>query len=171
MPMGETTVRGAGLAAALAYAVLIGWMYARQPSTLAEVTGGLSSAIGTYRVDEQAFADGLRYFHNNQFIEARAALERADPARRDALTQFYIAYSFYRQGWGRLYSDDVLFKQGLEAVDRAIALAPEGRLVLPATTNPELGIRSADELKAELQRGLTRDSSDFNPMRVFRPRK
>src|SRR5688572_32117713 len=80
--MGETTVRGAGLAAALAYAVLIGWMYARQPSTLAEVTGGLSSAIGAYRVDEQAFADGLRYFHNNQFVEARAALERADPADR-----------------------------------------------------------------------------------------
>ena len=169
--MGETTVRGAGLALALAYAVLIGWMYASQPSTLAEVTGGLSSAIGAYRVDEQAFTDGLKYFHNDQFVEARAALERADPARRDALTQFYIAYSFYRQGWGRLYSDDELFKQGLEAVDRAIALAPEGRLVLPGTANPELGIRSADELKAELQRGLTRDSSDFNPMRVFRPRK
>lgn len=166
--MNETTVRGAGLALALAYAALIGWMYARQPSTLAEVTGGLSSAIGAYRVDEQAFTDGLQYFRNNQFVEARAALARADPARRDALTQFYIAYAFYRQGWGRLYSDDELFRQGLEAVDRAIALAPGGRLVVDQAGQQ---IRSADELKAELQDGLTRDSSDFNPMRVFRQRK
>src|SRR5688572_32131029 len=163
--MGETTVRGAGLAAALAYAVLIGWMYARQPSTLAEVTGGLSSAIGAYRVDEQAFADGLRYFHNNQFVEARAALERADPASRDAQTQFYIAYSFYRQGWGRLYSDDALFRQGLETVNRAIALAPDGRLVVD---HPDQQIRTADELKAELEAGLRRDASDFNPARIFR---
>jgi hypothetical protein len=32
-------------------------------------------------------------------------------------------------------------------------------------------LRSADELRAELQSGLTRDSSDLNPMRVFRERK
>nr|MBA3887164.1 hypothetical protein [Acidobacteriota bacterium] len=82
--------------------------------------------------------------------------------------QFYVAYSFYRQGWGRLYSDDALFKQGLEAVDRAIAVAPGRRIVVD---DPDLGMQSADELRAELQRGLTREASDFNPMRVFRPRK
>ena len=166
--MSETTIRGVGLALAVAYAVLIGWMYVHQPATLAQVTGGLSSALGAYRVDEQAFNDGLEYFRNNQFVEARAALERADPAHRDALTQFYIAYAFYRQGWGRLYSDDVLFKQGLEAVDRALALAPDGRLLV---AQPGQQIKSADELRAELQAGLTRESSDFNPLRVFRTRK
>jgi hypothetical protein len=164
----ETTIRGVGLALAGAYAALIGWMYVQQPTTLAEIAGGLSSSIGTYQIDRQAFDDGLKYFGSEQFVEARAAFERADPARRDALTQFYIAYAFYRQGWGRVYSDDVLFKQGLEAVDRAIALAPEGRLVLD---QPGQQIKSADELRAELQAGLTRDSSDFNPMRVFRQRK
>jgi hypothetical protein len=168
--VGETTVRGAGLALALAYAVFIGWMYASQPATLAEVTGGLSSAIGAYRIDEQAFTDGLQYFQNEQYVEARAALERADPARRDALTQFYIAYAFYRQGWGRLYSDDELFRQGLQAIDRAIALAPGGRLIIEPR-RPDLGIQTADELKAELENGLTRDSSDFNPLRVLRQRK
>jgi hypothetical protein len=168
--VGETTVRGAGLALALAYAVLIGWMYASQPATLAEVTGGLSSAVGAYRIDEQAFTDGLQYFQNEQYVEARAAFERADPARRDALTQFYIAYAFYRQGWGRLYSDDELFWQGLQAVDRAIALAPDGRLVIEPL-RADLGIHSADELRAELESGLSRDSSDFNPLRVFRQRK
>jgi tetratricopeptide (TPR) repeat protein len=127
--------------------------------------------VGAYRIDQQAFDDGLQFFRNEQFVEARAAFERADPARRDALTRFYIAYAFYRQGWGRIYSDDALFTQGLEAVDRAIALAPDGRLVLDGVAHPGLGLRSADELRAELQSGLTRDSSDLNPMRVFRERK
>ena len=167
--MTETTVRGAGLALALAYAAAIGWMYAQQPATLAEATGRIAWTVGAYRVDERAFADGLQYFRNDRFVEARAALERADPARRDALTQFYIAYAFYRQGWGRLYSDDELFRQGLEAVDRAIAIEPGFRP--SGTRDPELGITSADELRAELQAGLTRDSSDLNPARLFRQRK
>ena len=166
--MSETAIRSAGLGIALVYVALIGWLYARQPATFAEVTGGLTSAVGAYRVDRQAFDDGLQYFRNDQFVEARAAFERADPAHRDALTQFYVAYAFYRQGWGRLYSDDVLFRQGLEAVDRAIALAPEGRLVVE---QPGQQIRTADELRAELQSGLTREASDFNPLRVFRERK
>jgi hypothetical protein len=148
--------------------VFIGWLYARQPATFAEVTGGLSSAVGVYRVDPQAFDDGIKYFENDQFVEARAAFERADSAHRDAVTQFYVAYTFYRQGWGRLYSDDDLFRQGLEAVDRAIALAPDGRL---AVDRPGQHIRTADELKAELESGLRRDSSDLNPLRVFRERK
>ena len=37
--------------------------------------------------------------------------------------------------------------------------------------DPNLGMRSADELRAELQRGLTRDVSDLNPMRLAAPRK
>ena len=89
-------------------------------------------------------------------------LARADPAQRDARTQFYIAYSFYRQGWGRVYNDDVLFTQGVAAIERAIALAPNQRLVVQ---DPGLGMPSADELRAELQRGLTREASDFNPLR------
>ena len=44
------------------------------------------------------------------------------------MTQFYIAYSWYRQGWGRVYSDDDMFAQGLMAVNRAIAVAPDGRV-------------------------------------------
>jgi len=87
---------------------------------------------------------------------------------RDASTQFYIAYSFYRQGWGRLYDDDALFRDGLEAVDRAIALAPNGRLIVD---DPDLRIHTADELKAELEGGTRVEASDFSPARVFRERK
>lgn len=161
-------VRIFGLVLTLAYGSLIAWLYASQPQTVAQVTGGLASGAGLYRVDAQATADALAFFRRDAFPEARAAFGRADPAQRDARTQFYIAYSYYRQGWGRVYNDDTLFKQGLEAVDRAIALAPAHRLVVD---DPDLGMKSADELRAELERGLTREASDLNPLRLFRPRK
>jgi tetratricopeptide (TPR) repeat protein len=161
-------LRAAGLALSLTYGSLIIWLYATQPQTVGEVTGGLSAGIGTYQIDQLAFSDGLSYFRRDEFVEARAAFERADPAKRDARTQFYIAYAFYRQGWGRIYSEDTLFAQGLEAVDRAIALAPDHRLVVD---DGDLGMHTADELRAELERGLRRDASDLNPLKVFRRRK
>ena len=161
-------IRALGLLLSLAYAVVIVWLYAAQPQTMAEVTGGLASQVGVYRIDDQAFADGLAFFRRDAFVEARAAFARADPAQRDARTQFYIAYSFYRQGWGRVYSDNALFAQGLNAVDRAIAAAPDHRLVVD---DASLGLHTADELRAELQRGLTHDLSDLNPLRVLRTRK
>ena len=166
--MREDVIRGGGLVLAVAYAALIGWTYAQQPRTVSQMTGGLASSIGAYRVDEQAFADGLAFFRKDQFVEARAAFDRADPAERDARTQFYIAYSYYRQGWGRLYNDDTLFSEGLKRVDLAISLAPAGRLVVE---DPDLKMRTADELRAELEEGLRRDASDLNPLRVLRERK
>jgi tetratricopeptide (TPR) repeat protein len=161
-------VRAAGLALSLVYAGVIVWLYSAQPQTMAEVTGGLAAGIGAYRVDDRAFADGLAFFRKDQFEEARAAFERADPAQRDGRTQFYIAYSYYRQGWGRVYHDDELFKKGLERIDRAIAAAPDHRIVVD---DENLGMRSADELKAELERGLRREAEDFNPLKLFRERK
>lgn len=162
-------LRIAGLAAAVAYGGLIVWLYASQPQTMAQVTGGLASGAGLYKVDPVAWADGLAFFRKDAFPEARAAFARADPAGRDARTQFYMAYSYYRQGWGRVYNDDALFRKGLEAVDRAIAVAPGHRLVVE--DDPGLAMKSADELKAELERGVTRTPSDFNPLKVLRPRK
>jgi hypothetical protein len=166
--MGETSTRLTGLGLVMAYGALIGWLYARQPQTIAQVTGGLQSAAGVYHVDEQAFSDGLRFFRNDQFAEARMAFERADPAVRDARTQFYIAYGYYRQGWGRLYHDDRLYAEGLNAIDRAIALAPGGRLVVD---DANLEMHTAEEVKSELEAGMRVESSDFNPMRVFSKRK
>jgi tetratricopeptide (TPR) repeat protein len=161
-------VRAAGLVVSVGYAGVIVWLYASQPQTMAQVTGGLAAGIGAYRIDEQAFADGLAFFRKDQFEEARAAFERADRAERDPRTQFYIAYSYYRQGWGRVYHDDELFKKGLERIDKAIASASGNRIVVE---DANLGMWSADELKAELQRGLVRDASDLNPMKLFRERK
>jgi hypothetical protein len=161
-------VRPLGLAFSIGYAALIAWLYAAQPQTGAEALGGLAASVGAYTVDARALEEGLSFFNRDMFPEARMAFARADPARRDARTQFYIAYSFYRQGWGRLYSDDALFAQGIEAVDRASAVAPEGRVIVE---DPNLGMRSSDELKAELERGLRREASDLNPLRVLDSRK
>jgi hypothetical protein len=166
--VGPVLVRIAGLLLSAAYAAFIVLVYVRQPRTVQQLAGGVAASVGAYRVDPVNFQEGLRFFRNEQFVEARSAFERADPAHQDAPTQFYIAYSFYRQGWGRVYNDDVLFRQGLEAVDRAIAQAPGGRLIV---ADPGLGMHSADELRAELQRGLVREVTDLNPMKVFEPRK
>ena len=166
--IGLLVLPAAELFAFFLVAALIGWLYARQPQTVAQFTGGLSAAVGAYHIDRQSFDDGLSFFRRDRFAEARAAFQRADPAVRDASTQFYIAYSFYRQGWGRLYDDDALFRDGLEAVDRAIALAPNGRLIVD---DPDLRIHTADELKAELEGGTRVEASDFSPARVFRERK
>ena len=119
-------------------------------------------------IDAQAFADGVAYFERDRFIEARAAFSRADPAMRDARTQFYVAYTFYRQGWHRTHRDDELYRHGLIAVEHAIALAPGGRLVVD---DGNVQMHSADELKAALEAGLNVDASDFNPLRVFEARK
>jgi hypothetical protein len=166
--MRDGWVRATGLATTIAYATAIGWLYARQPQTVAEMTGALTASVGAYHVDADAFRRGLEFFHGGQFDAARLAFERADPARQDPKTQFYVAYSYYRQGWGRVYNDDALFAPGLDAIDRAIAAAPGGRIVLD---DPDLEMKSAEQLKAELQAGLRHDASDYNPMRLFRHRK
>jgi hypothetical protein len=144
------------------------WLYAAQPATLAEVRGGLTSSVGLYRIDQQAFDEGLAHFRADRFVEARLAFTRADPAQRDAHVQFYTAYALYRQGWGRLSNDDALFTAAVEALDRADAAAAAGRV---AVADPALKLPSSDLLRAELQRGLMRDWSDLNPMRVFRERQ
>jgi hypothetical protein len=164
----EVLVRVAGLVFAAAYAAFIVSVYARQPRTVEQLASGVAASVGAYRVDPVNFQEGLRFFRSDQFPEARAAFERADPAHQDAETQFYIAYSCYRQGWGHVYRDDALYRQGLEVVDRAIARAPGGRLVV---ADPALQMHTADELRAELQRGLVAELSDFNPMKVLEPRK
>jgi hypothetical protein len=99
-------------------------------------------------------------------VLARDAFSKADTERRDAKTQFYIAYSFYRQGWGRVSNDDALFKQGLEAVSRVITLDNNFK-----SDDANLQLKTPVELKAELEQGLQVTIEDFNPLKVFRERK
>jgi tetratricopeptide (TPR) repeat protein len=161
-------IRVAGLAGSAVLGAFVLWLYVTSPRTVAEVTGGLASSAGLYRVDQAAFAEGLAFFRDDRFEEARLVFERIDSARRDPAVQFYIAYSHYRQGWGRLYNDDEQFARGLEALDRAEAVAPGGRV---RVTDPDLGAPTSEELRVELLEGLRTDASDFNPFGVLRTRK
>ena len=156
-----------GLALSAIYATAIIWIYATEPRNFREVATGAQVAVGTYQVDQEKFNAALTLFRRDQFRAARDEWQRADSAQSDPKTQFYIAYSFYREGWGRVYYDQDLFKQGLEAVNRAIALSPT-----PLTVDDEnLQMHTAAELKAELEQGTERSWGDVNPLRILRTRK
>src|SRR5262245_3091185 len=157
-----------GLVWTMIYALVIIWIYATQPRSLREAATNTQLAAGVYEVNQEKFSNGLALFRREQFRAAREEWAGADPAQQDPRTQFYVAYSFYREGWGRTYDDDQLFKEGLAAVNRAIERAPGGSLTVD---DPDLQMHTAAELKVELQEGTEQTWSDLNPMKVFRPRK
>ena len=166
--MQSRIIQVVGLVLSLVYGVFIVWIYATEPRTFKEVTNSAEIAAGTYQINQEQFNSALALFRREQFRAARDEWQRADPAQADARTQFYIAYSFYREGWGRVYFDQDLFKQGLDAVNRAIALASASPLTVD---DPDLRMHTAAELKAELEQGTERGWSDVNPFKVLRTRK
>ena len=165
--MRQKIVQIIGLLLSVTYAAFIIWLYATEPRTFREVATGASVAAGTYQVDQEKFNAGLALFRRGQFRAARDEWQRADPAQSDPRTQFYIAYAFYREGWGRVYNDDNLFKQGLERANLATTLSPQPFSV----DDPDLQMRTAAELKAELEQGSERSWADVNPLKVLRKRK
>ncbi|HEY6247335.1 MAG TPA: hypothetical protein VIX17_25520 [Pyrinomonadaceae bacterium] len=166
--MQSKIIQLAGLGVTIAYTAFIVWLYATEPRTFKELTNSAEVAAGTYEINQEKFNSGLNLFRREQFRAARVEWQQADPAQRDARTQFYVAYSFYREGWGRLYFDQELFKQGVEAVNRAITLSSGTTLTID---DPDLQMHTAAELKAELEQGLERSWSDVNPLKALRTRK
>ena len=175
--MNEKHIQIAGILLTSVYAVFIVWLYAVEPKSLEElpvkaqttienVTTKTQVAIGTYEVDKAKFDEGLKAFRADNFILARDLFSRADPEKRDAKTQFYIAYSFYRQGFGRVSNDDALFNQGLEQTNRVIALDRNFK-----SDDANLQLKTPVELKNELEEGLKVTAGDFNPLKVLRERK
>jgi hypothetical protein len=166
--MQHKLIQSVGIAWTLLFAAFIIWIYATEPRTFKEVTAGAEVAAGTYEIDQKKFATALELFRREQYRAARDEWNRADPAHEDARTQFYIAYAFYREGWGRVYMDDTLFKGGLEAVNRVISLTPDGSFTVD---DADLQMHTPAELKAELEQGTERSLGDLNPFKVFRTRK
>ena len=161
-------IQSIGIAWTLLFGAAVVWLYTTQPASVAEVATKASVTAGTYEVDAARFEAARALFVREQYRAARDEWARADPAQRDARTQFYTAYAFYREGWGRVYNDDALFRAGIEAAERAISLSPEGALVVE---DPDLQMHTAAELKSELQQGTETTAGDFNPAKVFRERK
>ena len=173
----EKYIQILGIALMLLYGVFIVFLYAAEPRSLEEISSKAVETVqnaatrgqvitGTYEIDQAKFNEGLAAFRHDNFVLARDAFSKADPERRDAKTQFYIAYSFYRRGWGRVTNDDALFKQALESLERVTFLNKDFR-----SDDANLQLRTPAELKNELEEGLRVTADDFNPLKVLRERK
>lgn len=166
-----------GIALTLFYGGLILWIYASEPKSLDDASIKARQTIentvtkgevvtGTYAADPELLAKGITEFQADNFVAARSFFENADPERRDARTQFYIAYSYYRQGFGKFSNDDELFAKGLEAVKRVVEIDREFVAI-----DPKLTMKTPAELRNEFEEGLRMTISDFNPMKLTRERK
>jgi len=164
--MKERHIQLLGIVLSAVYFGLIIWLYALEPKTFTEVATKAAVTVGTYEVDKARFDEGLRAFRQDNFVAARDSFSKADPEKRDASVQFYVAYSFYRQGWGRVSNDDALFRQGIEAANRVLQLDANFKI-----EDDNLKLKTPVELKAELEQGLQVTADDFNPLKVFRERK
>ena len=175
--MNERYIQILGIALMLLYGAFVVFLYAAEPLSLGEISINAKNTIedavttgqivaGTYKIDDAALNAGVTAFRQDRFVAARDSFQKADPEKRDARTQFYIAYSFYRQGWGRVSNDDALFKQALETVDRVALLDRDYR-----SNDSNLQLHTPAELKAELEEGMQVTADDFNPLRLVRERK
>ena len=175
--MKQKHIQLSGIILTAFYAIFIAWLYWAEPKNLGEVSTKAQTTfenvttkgqivIGAYEVDKAKFTDGLNAFRQENFIVARDNFEKADTERRDAKTQFYIAYSFYRQGFGKVYNDDELFKKGLEEIEKTITLDKTFK-----SDDNDLKLKTPVELKNELEQGLKVTADDFNPFKVLRERK
>lgn len=175
--MKEKYIHILGILITAAFGLFVIFLYAAEPRTFEEITIRAGETVdnvvnkgqiltGTYTIDQAKFAEGLAAFRADNFLLARDRFVAADPERRDANTQFYIAYSYYRQGWGRVSNDDELFTKGLREVDRLQMLDPDFR-----STDANLQMRTAVELRNEFEEGLKVTASDLNPLRLIRERK
>ncbi len=159
------------------FGFFIVWLYWAAPKNLEEVSTKAQTTLenvttkaqvitNTYEVDAAKFNEGLQAFRADNFILARDLFQRADPERRDAKTQFYIAYSFYRQGYGKFSNDDELFTKGLEEANRVVTIDKNFK-----SDDGNLQLKTPVELKNEFEEGLRVTADDFNPFRVLRERK
>lgn len=175
--MKEEYIQILGSAVAVVYFVFIAFLYLAEPRSLADISIKAASTIenvttkgqvmiGTYEVDRAKFDEGLRLFRQENFVAARDQFEKADPERRDAATQYYIAYSLYRQGWGRLSNDDELFAKGLKQLERVTEIDPNF-----VSADADLKLKRPAELRHEFEEGLRVTADDFNPLKLTRERQ
>jgi hypothetical protein len=173
----EKYIQILGITVTACFGIVIVFLYAAEPRSLEEAAFKARSAVenavtkgqvitGTYQIDAALFEDGRAAFERDDFVQACDRFAKADPERRDARTQFYIAYSFYRQGFGRFSNDDALFRSGLEALTRVELI--DANFTAP---DPGLKLRTPAELRRELEDGLRLTASDLDPRRIFRERK
>lgn len=156
------TIQSVGIAATAVYAIFVVWLYVAQPRTIAELQTAAAVQVNVYQVDPIQFDLAMQAFRDKQHAIAVDRFRRADPAARDAKTQFLIATSHYEMGKGTLYDDDEQFRAALAAVDRALEVAPNNTFTLD-DPSLQLDFTSAERLRERLRDGLEVTPGDFNP--------
>ena len=175
--MKEKHIQILSIALTLILGGFVAWLYWAAPKSIEDITVKAKETVesattkaqvitNTYEVDQVKFNEGLAAFRQDNFIVARDSFEKADKEKRDAKTQFYIAYSYYRQGWGRFSNDDELFKKGLEQIKRVKMLDDDFK-----SDDVDLMLRNPVELQHEFEEGLRITADDFNPFKLTRDRK
>lgn len=161
--MNQRTIQILSITLTIIFATVIVWLYLAEPKTIAEVATKSAVAVGTYEIDKGKFDEGLKLFRAENYVASRDFFVKADSEKRDSKTQFYISYSFYRQGFGKVYSDDNLLKQGLENL-KFVDLNYK-------SDDSDLKLQTPSELKNEFQQGIEKTIEDLNPLKVLRERK
>jgi hypothetical protein len=166
-----------GTTLTLFYGAFVAFLYLAAPASIAEIPQAARNTIqtvtttgqvvtGTYEINRAELNLGLADFHNENYVSARLHFDKADPAKRDAAIQFYIADSYYRQGWGRVTNDDAYFKSALDALKIVDSIDKNFR-----STDADLKLPTTAELRNELEEGMRVTADDFNPLRIVRERK
>jgi hypothetical protein len=158
-------VQTTGILLAILYGAGIIWLYVRQPRTFEEIKTQAAVEVNVYQIKQENFDEALKQFNAGQYAVAIEQFKIADPAERDATTQFYIAYAYYRLGRGRFSDNDEMFNQGLAAVDHSLANAPNHIFEIDRN---DLEFKSAGALRERFKEGLIVTPSDFNPLNWFK---
>src|SRR5262249_9180990 len=120
----KRTIEVLGLATSVLYASFIVWVYARRPQSLAELKTQASIQANVYHINQQNFDEAIKEFDTGDYNSAIGQLKLADPAQKDPTSQYYIAYSYYLLGRGRIFNDEDMFNRAIEAIDRCLDNAP-----------------------------------------------
>lgn len=161
----KRTIQLTGIILALVYGVMIVWFYVRQPRSFAEIKMQAAVEMNAYSIKQENFDEAVRQFNQGHYQAAIDQFNLADPAQQDAASQFYVAYSYYLLGRGKFADDDQLFRLGLAAVDRCLAVAPNH---IYQSDRQDLEIKNAGQLRVRFQEGLEVTPSDFNPFNWFK---
>jgi hypothetical protein len=146
------------------YAVFI--VCVRRAAAPCAGAGGVAASIGVYRVDAAAFDEDSAT--SGPIASPRPAAPSRAPIRRSARPRTRITSptpSSAKAG-PRLRRRRAP-RQAEVALQRALAASPDG---VVRVDDPDLALKSSDEMAEALARGLRRDASDLNPLSMLEKR-
>jgi hypothetical protein len=154
----------AGLVIAPLYGFLIVWLYLHHPQSLSELKTEASVQANVYQVNQTNLDEAIKEFNAGDYNSAIGQFKLADPAERDPASQYYIAYSYYMLGRGRIFNDEDMFNKAIKAVNLCLDNAPNHIFQIDRA---DLEVRNADTLREKLVEGLRHTPASLNPLNWF----